>query len=159
VAVNLREATPADIGEILRLVKALAEYEHEPDAVKADEALLHEALFGATANAHGLIAELDCRAVGFAVWFHNFSTWTGKRGIYLEDLFVEPAARGKGIGKSLMVRIAQIAVERGCGRFEWAVLDWNAPAIAIYRALGATPMDEWTVMRVDGDALAALAAM
>jgi GNAT superfamily N-acetyltransferase len=158
-AITLRDATPSDIGEILRLVKALAEYEHEPDAVKADEPLLHEALFGANANAHGLIAELDGRAVGFAVWFHNFSTWTGKRGIYLEDLFVEPAARGKGIGKRLIVRIAQIAVELGCGRFEWAVLDWNAPAIAFYRALGATPMDEWTVMRVDGDALAALAAM
>jgi GNAT superfamily N-acetyltransferase len=158
-AINLRDATPADIGDILRLVKALAEYEHEPHAVKANEALLHEALFGATANAYGLIAELDGRAVGFAVWFHNFSTWTGRRGIYLEDLFVEPGARGKGIGKSLIVRIAQIAVERGCGRFEWAVLDWNAPAIALYRALGATPMDEWTVMRVDGDALAALAAM
>ena len=158
MSATIREAAPADIPEILRLVQALADYEHEPDAVKADEAMLNAALFGADANAEGLIAELDGRAVGFAVWFHNFSTWTGKRGIYLEDLFVEPEARGSGIGKALLVRLAQIAIARDCGRFEWAVLDWNAPSIAFYKALGAKPMDEWTVMRVDGDALKRLAA-
>jgi len=153
----IRIAGPADVGDILRLVQALADYEREPDAVKADAAMLHTALFGADANAEALIAEVDGRAVGFAVWFHNFSTWTGKRGIYLEDLFVEPETRGQGIGKALLVRLAQIAIERDCGRFEWAVLDWNAPSIAFYKALGARPMDEWTVMRVDGDALTALA--
>ncbi len=158
MSIAIREAGAADVPDILRLVQALADYEHEPDAVKADVAMLHEALFGPDANAHCLIAENGGRAVGFAVWFHNFSTWTGKRGIYLEDLFVEPEARGLGIGKALLVRLAQIAVQRDCGRFEWAVLDWNAPSIAFYKALGAKPMDEWTVMRVDGDALAALAA-
>ncbi|WP_157215027.1 GNAT family N-acetyltransferase [Flavisphingomonas formosensis] len=158
MSIVIREAMPADVPDILRLVQALADYEHEPHAVKADAVMMHAALFGPEANAHGLIAEHDGRAVGFAVWFHNFSTWTGKRGIYLEDLFVEPEARGLGIGKALLVQLARIAVERDCGRFEWAVLDWNAPSIAFYKALGAKPMDEWTVMRVDGDALTALAA-
>lgn len=158
MSVVIRPAESGDIDDILRLVKALAAYEREADAVKADTAMLRAALFGPDATAEALIAEAGGRAVGFAVWFHNFSTWTGKRGLYLEDLFVEPEARGQGIGKALLIRLAQIALERDCGRFEWAVLDWNAPSIAFYRALGAKPMDEWTVMRVEDDALKALAA-
>lgn len=155
---DIRPATPADVPQILRFVRDLAEFEREPDAVKATEPMLHAALFGEAAVAEAVIAELDGGAVGFALFFRNFSTWTGLPGIYLEDLYVTPAARGAGVGTALLRHLAGIAVARGYGRFEWAVLDWNTPAIDFYRAMGAAPLDEWTVQRVSGDALARLAA-
>lgn len=154
----IRAATPADIPAIHRLIVELAIYEKEPDAVKATHEDLERALFGARPVAECVLAEVDGQAVGLALFFTNFSTWTGKPGLYLEDLFVMPSARGAGLGKALLVHLAGIAVARGYGRFEWSVLDWNTPAIGFYQALGARPMDEWTVMRVDGDALKALAA-
>jgi GNAT superfamily N-acetyltransferase len=153
----IRAATSADIPAIHRLIVELAIYEREPDAVKATHDDLHAALFGPRAVAECVLAEADGVAVGLALFFTNFSTWTGKPGLYLEDLFVMPEARGQGLGKALLVHLAGIAVARGYGRFEWSVLDWNTPAIEFYRALGARPMDEWTVMRVDGAALRALA--
>ena len=153
----IRPAAPADAGIILRFVRELADYEREPDAVEATEAMLAEALFGDRPDAEALIAEIDAVPIGFALFFHNFSTWKGKRGIYLEDLYVTPAARGSGAGKALLRRIARLAVERGCARFEWSVLDWNTPAIDFYRAMGAVAMEEWTVQRVSGDALLRLA--
>jgi GNAT superfamily N-acetyltransferase len=153
----IRAATPHDVPAIHRLIVELAIYEREPDAVQASHADLEAALFGPRPVAECLLAEMDGAAVGLALFFTNFSTWTGKPGLYLEDLFVMPAARGSGLGKALLVHLAGIAVARGYGRFEWSVLDWNAPAIGFYRALGAKPMDEWTVMRVEGDALGALA--
>ncbi len=153
----IRDATPADIPSIHRLIVELAIYEKEPDAVKATHADLAGALFGERPAAECVIAEVDGRPVGLALFFTNFSTWTGKPGLYLEDLFVRPEARGAGLGKALLVHLAGLAVSRGYGRFEWSVLDWNTPAIGFYEALGAKPMNEWTVMRVDGDALAALA--
>ena len=154
--IEIRPASPADIALILRLVRELAEYEREPDAVEATEDMLHDALF-ARRFAEAAIAELDGKPVGFALFFHNFSTWTGKPGIYLEDLYVTPEARGSGAGKALLRHIAGLALDRGCGRFEWAVLDWNRPAIDFYRAMGAVAMEEWTVQRVTGDALVRLA--
>ncbi|MBN8813522.1 MULTISPECIES: GNAT family N-acetyltransferase [Sphingomonas] len=154
--IAIRTATPDDVPLILDLVRELALYEREPDAVVATEAMLHDALF-ARRVAESLIAELDGRPVGFALFFHNFSTWTGKPGIYLEDLYVTPDARGAGAGKALLRHLAGIALDRDCGRFEWAVLDWNTPAIDFYRAMGAQAMEEWTVQRVTGDALVALA--
>ncbi|EEF24118.1 conserved hypothetical protein, partial [Ricinus communis] len=156
VMIAIRTATPDDVPLILDLVRELAVYEREPDAVVATEAMLHDALF-ARRVAESLIAELDGRPVGFALFFHNFSTWTGKPGIYLEDLYVTPGARGAGAGKALLRHLAGIALDRDCGRFEWAVLDWNTPAIDFYRAMGAQAMAEWTVQRVTGDALVALA--
>ncbi len=153
----IRAATPTDIPAIHRLIVELAIYEKEPDAVKASHADLHHALFGDRPTAECLLAEVEGQAVGLALFFTNFSTWTGKPGLYLEDLFVMPTARGAGLGKALLVHLAGLAVSRGYGRFEWSVLDWNTPAIGFYKALGAKPMNEWTVMRVDGDALAALA--
>jgi GNAT superfamily N-acetyltransferase len=153
----IRSAVPADIPTILRLVRELAEFEREPDAVVATEAMLAEALFGARPAAEAVIAEVEGEPVGFALFFHNFSTWTGRRGLYLEDLYVTPEARGRGVGKALLRHLAGLAVERGCGRFEWAVLDWNEPAIQFYDSMGAESMDEWTVRRVSGDALARLA--
>jgi GNAT superfamily N-acetyltransferase len=154
---TIRPATPADVPLILRLVRELAEFEREPDAVKATEPMLADALFGDRPVAEALIAEVDGAPAGFALFFHNFSTWTGKRGIYLEDLYVTPAARGAGVGTALLRHLAGIALDRDCGRFEWAVLDWNEPAIKFYRAMGATGMDEWRVQRVTGDALLRLA--
>lgn len=154
----IRAATSTDIATIRQLVVDLAIYEREPDAVKATEAQFHEALFGDRPLAEAVIAEHDGKAVGFALFFTNFSTWEGRGGLYLEDLFVRPEARGLGIGKALLVHLAGIAVARGYGRFEWQVLDWNEPAIGFYKALGAKPRDEWTTMRVDGEALTALAA-
>lgn len=153
----IRDATPADVPVILRFVRELAEYEREPDAVVATEAMLADALFGPAPAAEALIAEQAGGPVGFALYFHNFSTWTGRRGLYLEDLYVTPSARGTGVGKALLARCAARALERGCARFEWAVLDWNAPAIAFYDSVGAESMDEWTVRRLSGDALARLA--
>jgi GNAT superfamily N-acetyltransferase len=156
-ALRLRPAAPADVPLILALVRELAEYEREPDAVEATEAMLADALFGPRPAAEAVVAEADEGPAGFALFFHNFSTWKGRRGLYLEDLYVRPAFRGRGIGRALLAHLAGVAVARGCGRFEWSVLDWNAPAIGFYRALGAEPMDGWTVMRLSGPALAALA--
>jgi GNAT superfamily N-acetyltransferase len=153
----IRSATPADVPAIHRLIVELAVYEKEPDAVKASHDDLARALFGERPVAECVLAEIAGAPVGLALFFTNFSTWTGKPGLYLEDLFVMPSARGAGLGKALLVHLAELCVARGYGRFEWSVLDWNTPAIGFYTALGAKPMDEWTVMRVDGDALAALA--
>jgi GNAT superfamily N-acetyltransferase len=154
---QIRPATPADVPLILRLVRELAEFEREPDAVEATEEMLATALFGERPAAEAVIAEIECAPVGFALFFQNFSTWTGRPGIYLEDLYVTPAARGSGTGTALLRHLAGIALDRGCGRFEWSVLDWNEPAINFYRAMGAVGMDEWRVQRVAGDALVALA--
>ena len=154
---TVRPATPADVPTILGFVRDLAAYEREPDAVEASEAMLHHALFGASPAAEAVVAEQDGAPVGFALFFHNFSTWKGRRGLYLEDLYVTPEARGRGVGKALLAHLAGIALDRGCARFEWAVLDWNAPAIGFYRAIGAVGLDEWTVQRLSGDALVRLA--
>lgn len=156
--VTLRLATRGDVPLILALIRELAEYEREPDAVEADEALLAANLFGPHPGAEVVMADVDGEPAGFALFFHNFSTWLGRRGLYLEDLFVRPRFRGRGVGQVLMAYLAKLAIERGCGRFEWSVLDWNTPAIEFYRRLGAVGMDEWTVQRVTGDALQALAA-
>lgn len=153
----IRPATESDLDTIIELIHALAEYEREPDAVTLEREEVRDHLFGPRPFAEVLIAETDGGAnAGFALFFHNYSTWAGKPGIYLEDLFVRPELRGAGYGKALLVALAGIAVARGCGRFEWSVLDWNEPAIAFYKALGAVPMEEWTVYRVAGDALTAL---
>lgn len=154
---QIRPATPADVPLILRLVRELADFEREPDAVEATEEMLAAALFGARPAAEAVIAEIHGAPVGFALFFQNFSTWTGRPGLYLEDLYVTPAARGSGTGTALLRHLAGLALDRGCGRFEWAVLDWNEPAINFYRAMGAVGMDEWRVQRVAGDALIALA--
>lgn len=170
----IRFATPADVPVILRFIRELADYEREADKVVATEALLHEALFstppasGAQQRnnlmgpaAEALIAERDgddgVEPIGMALFFHNFSTWTGWRGLYLEDLYVTPEARGTGAGTALLKRLAVIAKERGCSRFEWSVLTWNTPAIEFYRSLGAVSMEDWRINRVTGDALDRLA--
>jgi GNAT superfamily N-acetyltransferase len=158
MTLSIRPATPADLPLIFRFICDLADYEKLRHEVRTDAAMLGEHLFGATPRAEVLIGEIDGTAQGFALFFHNFSTFEGKPGLYLEDLFVAPEARGSGLGKALLVRLARLAIERGCARLEWWVLDWNAPAIAFYKSLGARPMDEWTVNRVDGAALAALAS-
>lgn len=154
----IRPAVREDAGQILAFIRELAEYERLAHEAVADEAGLAAHLFGERPCAEALIAEVDGAPAGFALFFHNFSTFVGKPGLYLEDLFVRPAFRGLGLGKRLMVRLARIALERDCGRFEWSVLDWNTPAIDFYRSLGAAGLDEWTVQRVGGDALKALAA-
>ena len=149
----IRRATAADVGDILRLIRELAAYEREPDAVHATVDSLTATLFGPTPSAEALVAEVDGEVVGLALFFTNFSTWTGRAGLYLEDLYVAPHARGTGLGKALLQRLARIAVGRGCARLEWSVLDWNQPAIDFYRSLGAKAMSEWTVHRLDGAAL------
>ena len=154
----IRPAVAADVGRILAFIRELAEYEQLSHEVVADETGLTAQLFGDHPRAEVLIADVDGTAAGFALFFHNFSTFVGKPGLYLEDLFVRPQHRGLGLGKRLMARLAKLALERDCGRFEWSVLDWNTPAIDFYRTLGAVGMDDWTVQRVTGDALAALAA-
>lgn len=195
---SLRPATEADLDAIIALIRGLAEYEREPDAVTLDREELRRHLFGERPYAEVILAEdgagtpgaspggserpvpsdepaaseervpsgaspegseRPVHIVGFALFFHNFSTWMGKPGIWLEDLFVMPEYRGRGHGKALLVELARIAVERGCGRFEWSVLDWNEPSIAFYKSLGAVPMDEWTNYRVTGEALDRLAAL
>jgi GNAT superfamily N-acetyltransferase len=153
----IRPGSPADLPLIAELIRALADYEKLADEVRFDEATLGAKLFGARPYAEVLIGEVDGAPMGFALFFHNFSTFEGRPGIYLEDLFVRPEARGCGLGKALLAELARLAVERDCARLEWWVLDWNAPAIGFYASLGARPMDEWTVMRVDGPALTALA--
>ncbi|MEA9557471.1 GNAT family N-acetyltransferase [Xanthomonas nasturtii] len=155
---QIRSATPDDVPLLHALITALAVYEREPDAVKASPDDLRASLFAEGATAHALICEHDGQALGFAVYFFNYSTWLGRNGLYLEDLFVRPEARGKGAGLALLRHLAQLAVQRGCGRFEWSVLDWNQPAIDFYQAVGARPMEGWTVYRLDGERLAAFAA-
>jgi len=154
---EIRGTTEADLPVILELIRDLAAYEREPDAVVATEKGLREVLFGPKPSAEVLLALENAEPVGFAVYFYNFSTWLGRPGLYLEDLFVRPEKRGKGYGRALLERLAQIAQERGCGRMEWAVLDWNDPAIQFYRKLGAVPMNEWTVFRLTADGIAKLA--
>ena len=156
---RIRPATPADVTVIAQLIRALAAYERLAHEVVLDERELAGHLFGERAYAEVLLAEhaASGEVVGFALFFHNFSTFLGKPGLYLEDLFIRPAYRGRGYGKALMVFLARIAVERGCGRFEWSVLDWNEPSIEFYRKLGAVPMDQWTTFRLTGQALRQLA--
>ena len=154
----IRPARPDDVGAILRLIRALAEYEKLAHEVVATEDALRQSLFGARPAAEVLLAEEGGQAVGMALFFQNYSTFLAKPGIYLEDLFVEPAHRGRGIGKALLQAVARLAVQRGCGRFEWSVLDWNKPAIEFYEALGARAMSDWTIMRVTGEALRRLGA-
>lgn len=157
MSLTIRPATRDDVALIRRFILALADYERLAHEARPDEALLERHLFGPQPKAEVLIAQIDGEPVGFALFFHNFSTFESRPGLYLEDLFVMPQARGRGVGKALIVRLAQLAVERDCARFEWWVLDWNQPALDFYRRLGARPMDEWTVQRVDGAALLALA--
>jgi GNAT superfamily N-acetyltransferase len=154
---HIRFATEADTPTILGFIRALADYEKLSDACIADEASLKAHLFGARPFAEVLLVEDGGAAAGFALFFHNFSTFLARPGLYLEDLFVDPTQRGKGYGKALLQRLAALAVERGCGRLEWSVLDWNKPSIDFYLSLGAQPMDEWTIYRLEGDALGALA--
>lgn len=154
----LRPATAADAGLILRFIIELAVYEKEPDAVVTDEDGIAASLFGQGATAKALIAELDAEPVGYAVWFASYSTWLGRNGLYLEDLYVTPEMRGRGVGKAILRQLAALAVAQGCGRMEWSVLDWNAPAIAFYESVGARPQSEWTVFRLTGDALSTFAA-
>ncbi|MGN0861891.1 MAG: GNAT family N-acetyltransferase [Stenotrophomonas koreensis] len=154
----LRPATAADAGLILRFIIELAVYEKEPDAVVTDQDGIAASLFGQGATARALIAELDAEPVGYAVWFASYSTWLGRNGLYLEDLYVTPEMRGRGVGKAILRQLAALAVAQGCGRMEWSVLDWNAPAIAFYESVGARPQSEWTVFRLTGDALSTFAA-
>jgi len=154
----IRPAVPADLPLIAALIRALADYEKLADEVRFDEAVLGEKLFGKRPYAEVLIGEVDAAPRGFALFFHNFSTFEGRPGIYLEDLFVQPEARGSGLGKALLAKLAELAVARGCARLEWSVLDWNAPAIGFYQSLGARAMDGWTIMRMDGAALHQLGA-
>lgn len=158
MTLSIRSATATDLPLIAQFIRDLAEYERLAHEVRFDEAVLGDRLFGARPYAEVLIGEIDGEPQGFALFFHNFSTFEGKPGVYLEDLFVRPEARGSGLGKALLKRLAQIAIERDCARLEWWVLDWNEPAINFYKSFGAKPMDEWTTFRVDGDALTALAA-
>jgi GNAT superfamily N-acetyltransferase len=155
---TLRAATPDDVPLILRFIRELADYERLLHEVEATEERLRETLFGPRAYAEVVIAETQGEPQGFALFFHNYSTFLAKPGIYLEDLYVRPEARGRGIGRKLLAHLARIAKERGCGRLEWWVLDWNEPARRFYRSLGAEAMDEWTVHRVAGGALDRLAA-
>lgn len=166
--IALRPARPDDVPLILQLVRELAEYEREPHAAVATAEQMHRALFGDPRDppprggpgagiAECVMGEVDAVTQGFALFFHNFSTWTGRPGIYLEDLYVRPEARGVGLGRAMLRHLARLAVERGCGRLQWSVLDWNTPAIEFYKSLGAEPMDEWTVYRVHEGALNRLA--
>ena len=154
----IRPATIDDTTTIIALIRALAEYERLAHTVVLDEAQLREHLFGPRPYAEVLLAEDEGQVVGFALFFHNYSTFLGRPGIYLEDLFVKPEYRGRGHGKALITAVARLAIERGCGRLEWSVLNWNEPSIAFYRSLGAEPLEDWTIFRLTGDALAKLGA-
>lgn len=158
MSISIRPAARSDLPLIAALIRELAEYEKLADAVRFDTTMLGEHLFGARPTAEVRIGESGGIAAGFALFFHNFSTFEGKPGIYLEDLFVRPASRGSGLGRALLEHLAALAVARGCARLEWAGLDWNEPAIGFYRKLGARPLDDWTVMRLDGAELAQLGA-
>ncbi len=153
MALRIAPATERDVPLILSFIKKLADYEKLSHQVVATEDMLRDALFGSRPAAEVLIAYWDDEPAGFALFFHNFSTFLGRRGIYLEDLFVDPAQRGKGIGKALLIHLAKIAKERNCGRFDWSVLDWNKPAIDFYKSLGAVPLEDWTQFRLTGEAL------
>jgi GNAT superfamily N-acetyltransferase len=157
--VTIRPATPADVPLVLAFIQELAEYERLSHLVVADEATLRASLFGARPAAEVLLAFAGRMPVGFAVFFHNFSTFLGVKGLWLEDLFVRPEHRKRGYGKALLLAVARIAHERGCGRFEWAALDWNTPAWAFYHGFGAVPMQDWTMFRVTGAALERMARM
>jgi len=157
MSVSIRAATPADVPLVLSFIRDLAVYEHLEDRAVASEADLTRSLFGTPRYAEVVFACSDGEALGFALFFHNFSTFLGKPGIYLEDLFVRPQARGLGLGKALLAFLARTALERGCARLDWAVLDWNAPSIGFYRSLGATALDDWTTYRLSGEALERLA--
>ena len=155
--ISIRPATREDAGLILRFIRALAVYEREPEAVEATEETLIEHGFGPKPYFECMIAECDGAPAGFAFYFFDYSTWLGKPGLYLEDIFVDPEFRGRGIGRALLERLAQVALERGCARMKWEVLDWNEPAIKFYRKMGARPVDDWITYRVTGSNLAALA--
>ena len=157
MSLQIRKATEADVPVIVWFIRQLAEYERLLQEAVMTEETLRESLFGSRPSAEVLLGYYQDKPVAFAVFFHNFSTFLGRRGLYLEDLFVIPEMRGKGFGRELLVHLAQIARERNCGRFEWAVLDWNEPAIEFYKRLGAVPMSEWTIFRVTGKALDRLA--
>jgi len=150
---HIRAAQPEDVGTILELIRGLAEYEHEPQAAQATEEDLLRDGFGSVPRFHCVIADWDGTPAGFALYFYNYSTWKGRAGIFLEDIFVWPQYRRNGIGKALLLHLARIAVAEHCGRYEWMVLDWNTPAIEFYEALGAKQMKEWLPMRVEGGAL------
>lgn len=154
---NIRPAKTTDIDEILALIYELALYEKAPEEAKATKSQIMESFFSDNPKVFCEIVEVDGEIAGLAIWFLNYSTWQGKHGIYLEDLFIRPQFRGRGFGKSVLKHLAQICVDRGYGRFQWWVLDWNTPSIEFYKALGAVAMDEWTVYRVSGDALTELA--
>jgi len=155
--ISVAPATPADVPTILSFIRELAEYEKLLDRVVATEGRLRETLFGPRPYAEVLIGRLDGRAVGYALFFHSYSTFLARPGVYLEDVYVQPAVRGRGVGKALLREVARVARARNCGRIEWSVLDWNKPSIEFYLSLGAQPMDEWTTYRMDGDAIAKLA--
>jgi GNAT superfamily N-acetyltransferase len=155
---TIRTATPADVPTILRFIRELALYEREPDAVVATEDDLLRDGWGPTPRFRAMIAEADAEAVGFALYFTSYSTWRGHHGIRLEDLYVTPSMRGKGIGKALLAQLARVAIDEGCPRLEWDVLEWNAPAIAVYERVGAHILTEWRIMRLSGDALKDLAS-
>mgnify|MGYP006169031467 FL=1 len=154
---KIREATSEDCALILHFINALAVYEKLAEEVETDEAMIADTLFASNPKAHCLICEVEGEPVGFAIYFYNYSTWKGKYGIYLEDLFVSPEFRGKGAGKALLIHIAGIAINNDCARFEWSVLDWNTPSIDFYKSLGAKAMDGWDIYRVDGENLKTLA--
>ena len=158
--VTIRPAAEADVSALVALVHALAEYEHAaPGAVSITESQLRSAMLSEPPHVEGLVAEVDGEIAGYALFFHNFSSWRGVRGLYLEDLFVRPEMRRMGVGRALLREVARIAVARKCGRMEWLVLDWNQPAISFYRSLGAAPLEEWTTFRITGKALETLAAI
>lgn len=156
-SIEIRKATPDDAALLLGFIKELAVYEKAASEVVADVAVIRDSLFGSDSNASGLICLLDGTPIGFAVYFYNYSTWLGKRGLFLEDLFVEPRHRGSGAGKALLKQLAVIAVDEGCDRFEWNVLKWNEPAVQFYESIGALPQNEWVGYRISGDALITLA--
>ena len=156
MTISVRPGVADDLPLIAQLIRELAEYERLSNAVRFDEAELGEHLFGPSPKAEVLIGEADAQPQGFALFFPTFSTFEGKSGIWLEDLYVRPAARGEGLGKALLLKVAQFATERGCARFEWSVLNWNAPSIGFYRSLGAVPLNDWQMMRMDRTALESL---
>ena len=157
--IEIRAATESDVPRILAFIQALAEYERLRDSCVATEEKLGETLFGDSPAAEVIIASIGSEPVGFALYFHSYSTFLAQRGIYLEDLFVKPEARGHGVGHALLSKLARIAIDRNCGRLEWSVLDWNQLAIDFYKRIGATPLDDWTGFRITDDALSALAAV
>lgn len=157
MTLTVREAVPDDVADILHFIRELAIYEKAEHEVEATVESLTASIFGENSVTRALICEEDGAALGFAVWFFNYSTWQAKNGLYLEDLYVTTSARSRGVGKALLKRLAAIAVEAGCGRFEWSVLDWNEPAIRVYEAIGAEPMSEWTRYRLSGEKLKAFA--